>query len=672
MMENMQNPCGYHGIRDSSYLVECRHQTVHEDSQLRVIHISAAPGAELDLWATGISGFCWIIPITGEVRFVNPEVLLDEDSFGETGYDILNELQQGPSMPSGEPYLIPVGLVRELKAEVQHPKIFTGLLVEAKAPDKGASWKDHMERERLEDGGLLGLVSKTLDDEGWVIPRHEWREIGRGDPPGTEPDDRPASAQLLYEDEYCVAWDQFIGEPGKQPDLPSWAPGAAPLSYSQMHLGFTTWEKPQPSHPKEKRARVPTPSPTHKKGAWTNTIKSQVQPESEEEDEEPEPYEELSMGPKATWIPEGSEDSQAPYIKQYAYKGGFVSLPYRAFCVQVQPKTVDLQALISVCIDKAGEAGAEIMAVHAALDDPEDPVDLGLQYKDEDYPVTTADLRAQAIIVNGLSKAFKGIHIIAEEDTEVVAEQEVTGATVDLTALRKEVEEYPIPSHLQELERDEVSVWVDPLNGTQSFADRQLDEVSVLIGIAYKGTPVAGILHLPQERRTVWGVAGGGVKSIHGQGCHYSGPAADQTALRGVRATCGIHGSGSPERPKYTTVGVDASSYDTPSEASKLRRIFETEEGFELRRSGPVGVTAVKVLEGKLDAFCTKGFKWDTCAVEALLLAAGGGVTDLQGSRYWYHQDATEPNMGMVVGTMPGLYTRLKAMLWGQIARRGT
>lgn len=63
------------------------------------------------------------------------------------------------------------------------------------------------------------------------------------------------------------------------------------------------------------------------------------------------------------------------------------------------------------------------------------------------------------------------------------------------------------------------------------------------------------------------------------------------------------------------------------------------------------------LLEGKAHAyvFASGGCKrWDTCAPEAILYAAGGTLTDLHGERYAYNAKTSYPNKGGVLATAPG------------------
>ncbi|XP_047285529.1 3'(2'),5'-bisphosphate nucleotidase 1 isoform X8 [Homo sapiens] len=44
---------------------------------------------------------------------------------------------------------------------------------------------------------------------------------------------------------------------------------------------------------------------------------------------------------------------------------------------------------------------------------------------------------------------------------------------------------------------EELVVWVDPLDGTKEYTEGLLDNVTVLIGIAYEGKAIAGVINQP-------------------------------------------------------------------------------------------------------------------------------------------------------------------------------
>jgi 3'(2'), 5'-bisphosphate nucleotidase len=47
------------------------------------------------------------------------------------------------------------------------------------------------------------------------------------------------------------------------------------------------------------------------------------------------------------------------------------------------------------------------------------------------------------------------------------------------------------------LETDKLVIWVDPLDGTMNFVTGDLMGVTTLIGVAYEGRPIFGVIHYP-------------------------------------------------------------------------------------------------------------------------------------------------------------------------------
>lgn len=54
-----------------------------------------------------------------------------------------------------------------------------------------------------------------------------------------------------------------------------------------------------------------------------------------------------------------------------------------------------------------------------------------------------------------------------------------------------------VPHDLYEVELKDVVLFVDPLDGTREFIKGELEAVTTLIGIAYKGEPIAGVVYQP-------------------------------------------------------------------------------------------------------------------------------------------------------------------------------
>jgi len=95
--------------------------------------------------------------------------------------------------------------------------------------------------------------------------------------------------------------------------------------------------------------------------------------------------------------------------------------------------------------------------------------DFDVEYKDDNSPVTKADLEANRIILEGLTKLYLDIPILSEE-TDLV--------------------DYEIRKHWE-------YYWcIDPLDGTKEFVKRN-GEFTINIGLIHKGNPVLGVVFAP-------------------------------------------------------------------------------------------------------------------------------------------------------------------------------
>lgn len=124
-----------------------------------------------------------------------------------------------------------------------------------------------------------------------------------------------------------------------------------------------------------------------------------------------------------------------------------------------------------------------------------------------------------------------------------------------------------------------------------------LEQITVLIGIAHRGRPIAGVIHQPfhgNAGRTIWAIEG-----------------------------CGVHGiipaGVQPQRVVVTTRSHLNQSVLDALNALKEKGLVDVVEKF-----GGAGYKVIKVLEGSAAyVFASAGCKkWDTCAVEAVLNAA--------------------------------------------------
>ncbi|XP_051511457.1 3'(2'),5'-bisphosphate nucleotidase 1-like isoform X2 [Myxocyprinus asiaticus] len=241
---------------------------------------------------------------------------------------------------------------------------------------------------------------------------------------------------------------------------------------------------------------------------------------------------------------------------------------------------------------------------------------------------TLADRLVQKSICASLSRSFPKVTIIGEEDLPVEAvEENLIESGQNSVILQKSC-----PNQYASLKEEELVVWVDPLDGTKEYTEGLLDHVTVLIGIAYGGKAIAGVINQPFYNyqlgagaslgRTLWGVLGLGAFGFQ---------------LQEV-----------PDGKRIITT--------TRSHSNKLvTDTIQAMEPHDVIRVGGAGNKIIQLVEGKASAyvFASPGCKkWDTCAPEAILHAVGGKLTDMHGNAYRYNADVKHMNSAGVLATL--------------------
>ncbi|XP_041661359.1 3'(2'),5'-bisphosphate nucleotidase 1 isoform X2 [Cheilinus undulatus] len=241
---------------------------------------------------------------------------------------------------------------------------------------------------------------------------------------------------------------------------------------------------------------------------------------------------------------------------------------------------------------------------------------------------TLADRLAQQSICASLSRHFPKITIIGEEDLPA---EEIKEDLIE-SGHSEEILQKTCPAEYSRLKEEELVVWVDPLDGTKEYTEGLLDNVTVLIGIAYGGRAIAGVINQPFYNyqlgaganlgRTMWGMLGLGAFGFQ---LH------EVPGDRRIVTTTRSHSN------KLVTDCVDAM------------------EPHEVIRVGGAGNKIIQLVEGKASAyvFASPGCKkWDTCAPEAILHAVGGKLTDMHGNAYRYDADVKHMNSAGVLATL--------------------
>jgi 3'(2'), 5'-bisphosphate nucleotidase len=224
----------------------------------------------------------------------------------------------------------------------------------------------------------------------------------------------------------------------------------------------------------------------------------------------------------------------------------------------------ELQQIVTI----AKQAGNAIMDVYAQTD-------LQVEIKQDDSPVTAADIASHNVIIKGLTSHFTDIPIMSEEDANISWDT------------RKKWQTYWL---------------IDPLDGTKEFIKRN-GEFTVNIALIHQGKAVVGVVYAPVLNSCYSGIAGQGAwKDQNGVETVLD---ISQRAINAVPVVVGSRSHLSPNVQVY----LDAlGPHQMQSVGSSLKFCL--------------------VAEGKADVYPRLGLtsEWDTAAAQAVLEAAGGLV----------------------------------------------
>jgi 3'(2'), 5'-bisphosphate nucleotidase len=237
----------------------------------------------------------------------------------------------------------------------------------------------------------------------------------------------------------------------------------------------------------------------------------------------------------------------------------------------------DLYALAARLMPIAARAGAAIMQIYDA--------GFAVQHKRDNSPLTLADLESQRLILEGLAEVTPDIPILSEESAQA-------------------------PWSERRAWRE---LWViDPLDGTREFVKRN-GEFTVNIALVVEHEPVLGLVAAPALGLLYWGAQGVGAFSRHGS-----------QAQQPIRIS-------PPQSPLRVVGSRSHASAETAAYLTRVAPHVMTGIGSSLK--------FCLVAEGNADLYPRFGptSEWDTAAGQALLEAAGGQVTRLDGHRLRYN-----------------------------------
>ncbi|NNL58387.1 MAG: 3'(2'),5'-bisphosphate nucleotidase CysQ [Nitrosopumilus sp.] len=242
---------------------------------------------------------------------------------------------------------------------------------------------------------------------------------------------------------------------------------------------------------------------------------------------------------------------------------------------------------LEVAIEAANKAGEAILEIYKE--------DFDSNTKDDDSPITEADIKSNEIIKKILSKTQHAILSEEEED--------------DLDRLSKE------------------TIWiVDPLDGTSDFIDKT-GEFTVMIALIKNKKPILGVINWPTEKTLFVAQKGSGA----------------------FRFSNG----------EWKKISVSKVSDLTKCKAVGSRHHLSDKEKLFIRKLGIKDFTSIgsslkvgKISSGEADAYITttdKMKEWDSAASYCIIFEAGGKMTDILGNDLTYNNKEVHHLHGIVV-----------------------
>ncbi|MGA9854601.1 MAG: 3'(2'),5'-bisphosphate nucleotidase CysQ [Gammaproteobacteria bacterium] len=237
------------------------------------------------------------------------------------------------------------------------------------------------------------------------------------------------------------------------------------------------------------------------------------------------------------------------------------------------------EQLLGPLLEIAAHASERILKIYATTD-------FQVDIKDDRSPVTTADRAAHEAILQSLQRLTPDLPVLSEESHHIPFSE------------RRRWDSYWL---------------VDPLDGTKEFISKNGD-FTINIALIQKHAPVVGLVHIPVENLSYYGVVGAGAYRRETGGA--------PQAIR-VRPQAGetvrVVASRSHRGPLLDGYLAKLGAHETLSRGSALKFCL--------------------VAEGAADVYPRLGptSEWDTAAGHAVLLAAGGHVMAVDGSPLRYN-----------------------------------
>ncbi len=251
-----------------------------------------------------------------------------------------------------------------------------------------------------------------------------------------------------------------------------------------------------------------------------------------------------------------------------------------------------MTTLMDTLLDVAFEAAGVVRQVYETQ--------FAVRLKGPEDPVTAADVQANELICRRLEASYPGVPIVAEESD---------------------------PQSFVGYRASDRIFFVDPLDGTAEFVARN-GQFVVMIGLVEGGSATTGVVVAPAQRMAWAGSVGAGAFWV---------------AENGSRGKIQVSSVGELSQSRL----VASRSH----RSDKLERVLALLGGREVVAVGSAGLKGAEVAAGSADAYVGPGAvgkRWDVCAVDALVSAAGGRFTDGLGRPFDYRAESLTNDQGLV------------------------
>ncbi|MCM1157830.1 MAG: 3'(2'),5'-bisphosphate nucleotidase CysQ [Bacteroidales bacterium] len=246
--------------------------------------------------------------------------------------------------------------------------------------------------------------------------------------------------------------------------------------------------------------------------------------------------------------------------------------------------------VLDVLKDLALRAGNVIMDIYET--------DFAVDYKEDDSPLTMADRKANALIVEGLAERFPECAILSEEVKDDRSRRE-----------------------------KEYCFIVDPLDGTKEFVKRN-GQFTVNIALVYRQRPIVGVIYVPVTKDLYYA-----------------------SAVSGAWKQDGI--TGNITRLQVTDkqdklIWVGSKSHSTEKEANL---IAEHKEQIAETISAGSSLKGCLVAEGQADVYYRFGLtcEWDTAAMHCIAQEAGAIIRQMDNTELLYNRENTLNEKGFYI-----------------------